>query len=162
MTTVAKLKITLYNNDREVTDLTSCSSSDTAELERSIRVFLETMQMAGLTRDQRKEVSRLFGPDDVMNVSVDSDDTLEISARGKFTNALLDSKTGKKVAFSQPRPKLARDEDNYESDDDDETGEDCLSHITHIKIDKVSGGRRHKTRKHRRRRSTRRRATRKA
>jgi len=113
--------------------------------------------MAGLTREQRKEVGRLFGPDDVINVDVERDGALEISARG---NALLDSKTGKKVAFSMPRPKLPRDEDNYESDDDDETGEDCLSHITHIKIDKVSGGRRrHKTRKNRRRRS---RATRKA
>jgi len=152
------LKITLYNNDREVTDLSSCSSGDTDELERSIRVLLENMQMAGLTREQRKEVSRLFGPDDVINVDVERDGTLEISARGKFTNALLDSKTGKKVAFSMPRPKLPRDEDDYDSGD--ETGEDCLSHITHIKIDKVSGGRRrHKTRKHRRRRS---RATRKA
>jgi hypothetical protein len=164
MTTVAKLKIKLYENDREVTDLNSCNSADTIQLERSINSFIKSMMMAGLTREQRKEMGKLFGPDDVINVTVERDDNLEISAEGKFTNDFLNSKTGKKLMFSLPKPKRAHDNnesDNNESNEN-ENGEDCLSHITHMKIDNLSGGRRRKNTRRHRRRSNRRRVTRKA
>ena len=166
MTTVVKLSITLYAKDEKVTGLGECNSADIVELTQNIEQFINsTMKKYGrdgkpLTREQRIELNKLFGMDDAINVDVDDlEDTIKATAEGKFTNDFLASNLGKKIPFS-----TATTQRKY-ADPDDEDGKDggdCLTQITHIMLEKATGGRRRKRTRRHRRRSTRRRATRKA
>ncbi len=129
MTTVAKVSISFYARDKKLTDLDACDSADLVDLTDSMSSFITTtMRQYGpdgklLTREQRKEVNKLFTPDDVIDVDIE-DEPLVAYAKGKFTNEFLAKYVNKKIPFGAS---------SRRADEEDEDGNaDCLSSITHI------------------------------